>query len=74
MATLIADAGGYRAQINMVAMGIRRFCLEMNLPGQLNGSAIGEDGAGDLSEVGRSHRLAWGAEVGVVEEVEELAA
>ena len=74
MATLIADAGGYRAQINMVAMGIRRFCLEVNLPSQLNCSAVGEDSAGDLSEVGRSHRLTWRAEVRVVEEVEELAA
>ena len=45
MATLIADAGGYRAQINMVAMGIRRFCLEVNLPSQLNCSAVEEDSA-----------------------------
>ena len=73
MATLIADADGCRTQINMIT-GIRRFCLEVNLPGQLNCSAVGEDSAGDLSEVGRSHRLTWGAEVRVVEEVEELAA
>ena len=74
MATPMADVGGCRAQINMITMGIRRFCLEVNLPDQLNCSAVGEDSAGDLSEVGRSHRLTWGAEVRVVEEVEELAA
>lgn len=59
----------------MITMGIRRFCLlEVDLPGQLNCSAVGEDSAGDLSEVFQSHRLCWRPEVRVVEEVEELAA
>src|SRR5579863_3253950 len=47
-------------------------CLEVEFRGQLNRSA-GVEGAGNLSEVGRSHRLSRESKVGMVEEVEEFA-
>ena len=65
--------GNYKKYAAASADAAAKWRLEVDFGGQLNGSP-GVEGPGDLAEVARSHRLPWECEIGMVEQVEELAA